>query len=229
MLNKFSLDDVCETVVAFPTNVAVFKVEANDRFVLRAMSPGLIDLYKTSAEVAIGMEVDEFRFDAATRTRLRGAYMECWDSLAEVIMEEELVKPGGFRVFTSRTIVPVLDPDGAAVALISTVNDISELVTKRRVLVRTLSAMASGFETICAWCRKIRNDDAWITLDQYVKDHKDSDSTVCPQCRNRKNLSWWFVLPNYCDSPYSVTTDISWRFPCQPLNQYRAQLGSLHE
>lgn len=104
-------------------------------------------------------------------------------------MEEELVKPGGFRVWTSRTIVPVLDPKGTVVALISTVNDISELVTKRRVLVRTLSAMASGFETICAWCRKIREDDAWITLDQYVKDHSDSDISVCPECQGRAKRS----------------------------------------
>lgn len=189
MLNQFSLDDVCETVLAFPANLAVFQVCPGDRFVIRAMSQELLALYKTSAEIAIGMEVDEMSFTEQARRRLKQAYMECRDTRSTVTMDEELTRPDGFRVWTNRTVVPVMDADGAVVALISTVTDISELVVKRRALVRSLSTMASGFETICAWCRKISEGEEWISLEQYVEDHADSDVSLCPECQRRRDRS----------------------------------------
>ncbi|MEX0962651.1 MAG: PAS domain-containing protein [Pseudohongiellaceae bacterium] len=186
MQPDFNLDDVCETILAIPANIAVFKVESNDRFVIMGMSSSLETLYESPPGAGVGAEVDDFRFDIKTRRRLRDIYIKCRDSGSEAVMEEVLPKLDSSQVWTSRTVVPLFDVDGDVTALVSTVSDITELVMTRKTLVRTLSTTASGFVTICAWCRKIRENDQWTPLDKYIRDHSESDEVVCPDCQTKR-------------------------------------------
>jgi hypothetical protein len=51
--------------------------------------------------------------------------------------------------------------------------DITELVALRSLM------------PICAWCKKIRNDqNYWETVEQYMRQHFDADFThgICPEC-----------------------------------------------
>lgn len=183
MLTKFTLDDVCETLRASPASVAVFSVEPEDRFVIRVMSPALEALYGVPPGGADGLEVDQFRFDDDTRRRLKETYRKCRDSGVAVTMDEEIRRPDGSRVWTSRTVVPLIDASGRVVALVSTVIDVTELVATRRALMRTLSATAAGLVTICAWCSKVKEDDVWTALDAYVARQSDPDAVLCPRCQ----------------------------------------------
>jgi hypothetical protein len=47
--------------------------------------------------------------------------------------------------------------------------------------------------SICAWCRKIKSQGSWISLEEYTALHTRSDLThgICPDCRERE-----FVGPN---------------------------------
>lgn len=45
-----------------------------------------------------------------------------------------------------------------------------------------------GLLPMCAWCRKVRNDNQyWLTLEEYVKQHAEVDFThgICPECRQK--------------------------------------------
>jgi|GEM_PF-3373912 len=180
----FTLEDVCDTISALPLNAAVFGVEPDDRFVILAMSPSLQQMYGVRDGVSLGKAVDEFAFSESTRRRLKAAYKKCRDVKAEVTLDEEIQSMDGSRLWTSRTIVPLIDEQGEVIALVSTVMDITDLVRTRRALVRSLSATASGFVTICAWCRNVKDKGDWIALDNYVAEHSDADVVLCPDCRS---------------------------------------------
>jgi len=181
-MSTFSLKDFYETILAVPANVAVLKVEPNDRFVIMAMSPGLETLYKLEPGESIGLEVDEFKYSRTTRRNLKETYSNCRDSRTAVTMEEELPTPGGDWIWTSRTVAPLFDDNGKVIAVISTVIDITELVMTRKAMADSLSAVASGFVTICAWCQNVKESDSWTALDDYVKDNTQSNFGLCPQC-----------------------------------------------
>ena len=183
MLSKFTLNDVCESLLSIPANIAIFRVAPDDQFIILGMSPSLEALYGVGPGGAIGQEVANFRFDEAVRNRLRANYINCRDSRATVSFEEELTNRDGSRFWTSRTVTPLFDADEQVVALVATVFDITELVSKRRMLIRTLSTTASGFVTLCAWCRKVEEGDSWTPLEEYVKQLPDSDIVLCPNCR----------------------------------------------
>jgi hypothetical protein len=46
--------------------------------------------------------------------------------------------------------------------------------------VKTLQGMLS----ICAWCKRIRNEDEWLPVEEYVKERSQADFThgICPHC-----------------------------------------------
>lgn len=167
---------------SFPANVAVFRVEPDDRFVLQVMSPALEALYGVPAGAGVGASVDDFQFEERTRRGLKRAYIKCRDTKAVVTMEEEIRHLDGTSVWTSRTIVPLFDKDRNAIALVSTVVDITDLVSTRRAMERSLAAVASGFTTIRAWCRRIKDREEWISLEDYLGARPDSDVVVCPDC-----------------------------------------------
>jgi len=184
-MSAFTLKDFYETVLAVPANVAVLRVEENDRFVIMAMSPGLESLYKIEPGANIGLEVDDFKYSKTTRRNLKQTYINCRDSRTAVTMEEELPTPVGDWIWTSRTVAPLFDDEGKVIAVISTVVDISELVLARRALSESMSAVASGYVNICSWCHNIKENDAWTSLDDYVKGMEQMNSESCPSCESK--------------------------------------------
>jgi DNA-binding response OmpR family regulator len=48
--------------------------------------------------------------------------------------------------------------------------------------------LLSGLLPICAWCKKIRDDQGcWIAIEQYVGQHSEAEFThgICPDCRQQ--------------------------------------------
>jgi hypothetical protein len=47
----------------------------------------------------------------------------------------------------------------------------------------------SGMLPICAWCKKIRNDDGyWQQIEKYIRDHSEADFThgICNVCAEKE-------------------------------------------
>ena len=47
--------------------------------------------------------------------------------------------------------------------------------------------LLEGFLPVCSWCRKIRLNDQWENMEEYISDHSEADftHTVCPECRKK--------------------------------------------
>jgi hypothetical protein len=41
-----------------------------------------------------------------------------------------------------------------------------------------------GLLSVCAWCKRIRDDDQWLPIEEYVKVHSHANFThgICPHC-----------------------------------------------
>ena len=45
-----------------------------------------------------------------------------------------------------------------------------------------------GLLPICAWCKKIRNDQGyWQQIEAYIRDHSEADFShgICPECAHK--------------------------------------------
>jgi CheY-like chemotaxis protein len=70
----------------------------------------------------------------------------------------------------------------------------AKLESEREALIKELQeAIAkiktlSGLIPICAWCKKIRDDQGyWQTVEQYIKEHSPAEFThsICPECQKK--------------------------------------------
>jgi len=70
----------------------------------------------------------------------------------------------------------------------------ARLENQREVLIKDLQEAMSKIKTlsglipICAWCKKIRDDQGyWQTVEQYVKEHSQAEFThgMCPECQKK--------------------------------------------
>ena len=64
------------------------------------------------------------------------------------------------------------------------------LVVATGVVMATLWAfrrlrILEDFIQVCAWCRKVKAQDQWVSFEQYLKREHDMQSThgICPECR----------------------------------------------
>ena len=44
-----------------------------------------------------------------------------------------------------------------------------------------------GLLPVCAWCKKIRANDHWVEMEDYVSGHSEADftHTICPECKKK--------------------------------------------
>jgi len=47
--------------------------------------------------------------------------------------------------------------------------------------------LLEGFLPVCSWCRKIRINDQWEDMEEYISHHSEADftHTVCPACEKK--------------------------------------------
>jgi len=48
-----------------------------------------------------------------------------------------------------------------------------------------------GILPICAWCKKIREDDNyWRSVEEYIVEHSDASfsHSICPECREKQEI-----------------------------------------
>lgn len=104
-----------------------------------------------------------------------------------------LRKDGSERIFFWHNTV-LRDAKGNIVATVSAGEDITDKKVydeNREKLIKELQKALENVKTlkglipICAWCKKIRNDEGyWIKLETYLKEHTEADfsHSICPDC-----------------------------------------------
>ncbi len=85
---------------------------------------------------------------------------------------------------------PLRGADGAVTGYLLVSRDVSEQKALERQLREALQSVKtlSGLVPICAWCKKIRNDEGyWDRLEHYLSEHTEAHFThgMCPDCSNK--------------------------------------------
>jgi GAF domain-containing protein len=88
--------------------------------------------------------------------------------------------------------------EGQKRALEALARQASELIEFRRTLIELKEALGTikllgGLLPICAWCKKIRDENGtWTLIEEYIQQHSEADFShgICPECTKR-------VHPNY--------------------------------
>ncbi len=108
-----------------------------------------------------------------------------------------LLKKDGTVMDTIITSVAIRDKQGDVVGFQGTIRDITAHVAadrEREKLIDELQRaiakvkMLSGLLPVCAWCKKIRNDEGyWQQMEAYIRDHSEADFThgLCPDCAKK--------------------------------------------
>jgi PAS domain S-box-containing protein len=112
-----------------------------------------------------------------------------------VVHEHHL--PDGKTHFHELVSAPYRDGDGNFLGVIETIQDVSErkmLEDEREGLIAELQKALATIRTLrglipmCAWCRKIRDDDGyWKQVESYIQEHSEAKFThgICPECEER--------------------------------------------
>ena len=91
---------------------------------------------------------------------------------------------------------PVNDADGNFVGYIGSCIDVTDRINAQAALAHAHHVgltVLSALLPMCAWCRKIQNDDgAWVPIEAYLNQHTDAKVThgICPDCQQDERQGW---------------------------------------
>ena len=97
------------------------------------------------------------------------------------------------ELFWARDIGVPIFPERSETYTVFSVTDISQQIKKREMLTlqkeeleATLARIKTleGIISICMYCKKIRNEDSWEQLEQYITENTDAlfSHGICPEC-----------------------------------------------
>lgn len=182
---SISLNDIEETVLSLPTPAALLSVEAGTGFRVRSVNLATRELLGPNVNDPVGHLLDEipFRSDAGKIMQYH-AEQTVADGDTHVA-ESSLLRADGTRLFLATTWAPIFDADDV-VAIVLTLEDVSELVGLRMQRARELSLFASGFIRVCAWCGRVNDEGEWRSASSYVNQQASQpNETICPDCQSR--------------------------------------------
>ena len=170
--------------------VYLVDVSPGGRFVGLAFNSRAEEYFGVSSETFIGRDLEDLAglSDSQIVRRQRGVvdYRRCMERASPVTsehrtpLEDETFKWGRF------TFVPIFDEAGEIRRLMITITDITELKETQERLENTLTRVLSGFVTICATCKNIKEDSGqWVRVEHYLSsDINDVQFShgYCPKC-----------------------------------------------
>lgn len=163
-----------EILSALPDTVLVVGEDRRIRFFSR-------DEVGYRREDIIGKDVHDFVAPDA-----RDEHAKLLDGVFETMQPAqqltEIVNAEGDREWYEGTMIPLVRDDRVTAVLIVTRN-----VTERRLAEQELDMLRSLLP-VCAWCKKVRDDDGeWQPLEVYLQSTSRSRIThgMCPECERK--------------------------------------------
>ncbi len=187
MKTVISEEDWGDTINSMPVGMLLLGAEKNHRFIVRAINDTARLLFQTVAD-PVGLSIQDWQFNDEILERMQRNCEACVASNEAGTIENPFVLKDGSIVWSNTTVVPIKSHDNTVTALLVTTVNVTELVNVRRARERELALLASGYVTLCAWCNSIRENDQWISVDEYLiaqpESHAEShaEKLICPDC-----------------------------------------------
>lgn len=180
MLDKLSIDDISDTLESFPEPVLLIKVEG-EVFRLVALNKAAWERFQFR-DVALGKSIDESYFSQEIKKRLMRTFSVARTSAKPLVTESSFELPDKTTIWMSNHVYPVLIENAVSHLIVSSV-EVTDLVEARNSLKASLSLLASGFVTVCAWCDQVKRGDEWLPADKYYYPMSGSRERLCPACK----------------------------------------------
>ncbi len=170
--------------------VSIINVTPDGRFICGMINKGVEAYYGITREQYIGRDIADFngisKWDIPLLRRIHANYSRCVATKAQVVVEARHDLPDGSHRWGRATYVPIFDESGEVCQIMATSDDITELKETQSKLEMALTRVLSGFVTICATCKDIKeNSDQWVRVERYLdNDANDVQFShgYCPKC-----------------------------------------------
>jgi len=172
-----------------PEGIALLDAEG----IVRDVNRAFVHMFGRSREQMIGTNVLDTTVPEEGKEDARSALEAVMDGVT-VHLEAERVRSDGRRFTASIVALPVEDSGGARTAYVL-YRDITQKKrwdTERDELIHQLQKALTDVKTlggllpICAWCKKIRDDQGYYhQIETFIAKHSDARFThgICPECR----------------------------------------------
>ncbi len=180
-------------------------VEGSDDAIISMTLDGVITSWNKAAEIIYGHASQEAVGEQSISLHIPPERLNEASDLFERIGRGERIfhheaihrRKDGQDISVSLTISPIKDDAGAIIGASTIARDITERVRaleeREKLIAELQEALANvkalkGLLPICAWCKKIRNDQGyWQQIEAYICDHSEADFShgICPECAHK--------------------------------------------
>ncbi len=162
------------------------------RYINRTIPP-------TTPEGVIGNTVYKYVSEAhhdVMREALKRVYKTGEPDSYEITLDMSNINPEiGTLWFNTKVVPIIIDKEVTDVIMIATnITERKQIEEEREQLIQELQETLkevrtlSGLLPICAWCKKLRDDDGyWKSVEQYIGERTKAEFThgMCPECLNK--------------------------------------------
>ncbi len=187
MIPVIAEEDLLDTVNSLPTGMIVLRVVDARTFVLAAINDAGKSLFRIDNDPT-GRTIQQWQFPPEIIDRIQLACEYTVQTRQVGYRENAFTLRDGSAIWSGTTVTPITNEQQQITHLLITTLDMTEVVNLRRARERELSSLASGFVKICAWCSSIREEERWVSVDEYLVTHPISktDKVLCPTCASNK-------------------------------------------
>jgi PAS domain S-box-containing protein len=145
------------------------------------------EFYGVSAKQVVGLSLREMGLRPEGRVeRIEARFRECIRNGAPVHFKDHSpVDTRLGRRWVNITLAPLIDETKGVTRIMATILDVTEVRRYEEELADALTKVLSGFVSICAACKRIRDEDQnWHPVEGYISRRSGARFShgMCPEC-----------------------------------------------
>ncbi len=165
--------DLLEIMDRTGAPISIVDVTPAGRFILRKINKAAEEYFGLEPEQYIGDSVGDLnrisKQDVSLLQRASDGCRCCVEARETIVKEFSRDFPDGSFRWGRHTFVPIFSDDEEVNRIMVTSIDITELKETQDKLENALTRVLSGFVTICASCKDIKEDsDRWVPVERYL-------------------------------------------------------------
>lgn len=178
---------ILEILDSIGAPITLTDLHADGVFRSFAMNRLAEEFYGVSAKEVVGLSLREMGLRPEGRVeRIEARFRECLRNGAPVHFKDHSpVDTRRGRRWVNITLAPLVDETKGLTRIMATILDVTELRRYEEELADALTKVLSGFVSICAACKKIRDEDEnWLPIESYVSGRSRARFShgMCPEC-----------------------------------------------
>jgi PAS domain S-box-containing protein len=164
---------------------------------LEHVNPTLAQMLGSTAEELVGTNIADITHPDDINSTIDLAQSLFKNQISAYRVEKRYFRKDGSIIWAHLTATAIRDTKGTPLFGLAMIEDISQrwLLNQEReqLIVQLKEALTnvktlSGLLPMCAWCKRIRDDQgAWSDVEHYVRHQTDADFThgICPDCQDQ--------------------------------------------